>query len=264
MKTPPHGTRARYNTPHSCRCDACKAAGRRYRTQRTLSELTNSPSIIDATPARDHLLKAQAGGVPIRTMSARTGLHPSTLQDIRSGRRTRTNRSVSARILAADTRPNRRSYVEVDATGTVRRLRALATLGWSTREIASRAGLSHKAVAQARRGAGTVHATTRDRVTAVYRALMTSTPVGRTPRQRGGITHTRDLARRLGWAGPLAWDDIDHDTAPADLEPYRAASAASVTAELADLGLTPAAIAARLAVKEATVYEYLRRGQVAA
>lgn len=262
--TPAHGTRARYNTPHSCRCDACKAAGKRYRTRRTLAELTDTPSIIDATPAREHLLKAQANGVPVRVMAARTGLHDSTLQEIRRGHRTRTSRTASDRILAASIRPDRKSYVEVDATGTVRRLRALATLGWSTREIAARAGVSHKAVAQARRGAMTVKATTRDRIATVYRSLLTSTPVGLTPRQRGGITTTRDIARRNGWAGPLAWDDIDHDEAPTDLEPYRATSAAQNTTELAELGLTPAAIASRLNVKEATVYEYLRKRQVAA
>lgn len=259
MSVPSHGTRARYNAPNSCRCDACRAAGKQYRTRRALAELADAPSMVDATRAREHLLNAQANGVPVRTMAARTGLNESTLQEIRCGRRTRTSRATSDRILTTSIRPEKKSYVEVDATGTVRRLRALATLGWSTREIAARAGVSHKAAAQARRGAATVKATTRDRIAAVYRSLLTSTPVGLTPRQRGGITHTRDVARRNGWAGPLAWDDIDNDPAPADVAPYRPVSKPMQALELAEMGLADIEIATRLGVKTYTVRDYLRR-----
>lgn len=33
---PAHGTRTRYNAPHSCRCNGCRAAEARYQKRRTL------------------------------------------------------------------------------------------------------------------------------------------------------------------------------------------------------------------------------------
>lgn len=93
----------------------------------------------------------------------------------------------------------------VDATGTVRRIRALQALGWRYRDIDEAAGRggrnwAHNLTTQAR-----VHLDTAELVEAVYdRLSMTPGPSDR----------VRKHAQKMRWAPPLAWDDIDHDEAP--------------------------------------------------
>ena len=58
------------------------------------------------------------------------------------------------KILAVDPRRLRpKPNARVDPTGTIRRLRALATLGWSGRAMSDRLGISHASVSRALKGA---------------------------------------------------------------------------------------------------------------
>lgn len=90
----------------------------------------------------------------------------------------------------------------IDATGTIRRIRALMALGWRYRDIdnlagyqTSRASWAHNLVVQQR-----VHIDTAERVARIYDELSMS---------RGPSNRLRNLAAKNGWAPPLAWDDID-------------------------------------------------------
>lgn len=85
----------------------------------------------------------------------------------------------------------------VDATGTTRRLRALAAVGWSNSELGKRAGVDHSTVCQwanSRR----VRVATAATVRRLYEEL-SMTP--------GPSTKVRQLAAKRGWPPPLAWDD---------------------------------------------------------
>lgn len=91
----------------------------------------------------------------------------------------------------------------VDATGTQRRLRALARMGWSFADIGREIGAGwrcpsrqlYNILAQKR-----VHLDTHKQVEAVYERL--SHRQGPSP-----VAATR--ARKKGWAPPMAWDAID-------------------------------------------------------
>lgn len=95
---------------------------------------------------------------------------------------------------------------ETDGTGTGRRLRALAALGWPAYEIAARMGVTHQCIEQWRRGRDRVRCTTHARITALYDELSMTV---------GPSADTRRRALRYGWPPPLAWDDdtIDDPTA---------------------------------------------------
>ena len=95
--------------------------------------------------------------------------------------------------------------LKVDATGTTRRIHALMALGWRLTDIDAELGqcahYTYNLTDQVQ-----VHFDTARRVAEVYdRLAMTPGPSER----------TRAIARRKGWAPPLAWDDIDRDPEPA-------------------------------------------------
>ena len=99
--------------------------------------------------------------------------------------------------------------VWVPATGTIRRLRALAVIGWGIDDIAARTGLFSRAVGKVREGPrAEVLTSTWRKVRRVY------TDLENRPKQdrAGKITRTKALAH--GWMPPAMWDDPDRDREP--------------------------------------------------
>jgi hypothetical protein len=152
----------------------------------------------------------------------------------------------------------KRRYLEggpllVDATGTRRRLQALAAIGWPPRALAERLGIQPDNILRRHR----VRVGTARLVAAVYDQL-SMTP--------GPDTRSAAAARRRGWAPPLAWDDDSIDDPAARPHADGEGRAAddpvidkvAVNRALADAslaGLTPAervAAAARLASEGVT------------
>lgn len=91
--------------------------------------------------------------------------------------------------------------------GTRRRLQALAAVGWTTTELAAQLGYrSPVSVSHLRSSERRTLVTTATRIAALYDALWEQKPTGG---QR-----TRNHARKMGWAPPMAWDDdIDDPSA---------------------------------------------------
>lgn len=103
--------------------------------------------------------------------------------------------------------------VQVSALGSLRRLQALAFMGWSAQEIAARYGSHYRPLLKIRDGHRVrVAERTHRMVAAAFRDLAMT----EAPGHSGRVTRGRALAR--GWHGPLAWDDIDN---PAE-QPSRA------------------------------------------
>lgn len=94
----------------------------------------------------------------------------------------------------------------VPSIGTRRRIRALRALGYSLAELAEAGGwkTEHAAFKYAMTSP-TITATTAARVAGIYEILCMRPATG--PR----ANRLRIIARRNGWAPPLAWDDIDND-----------------------------------------------------
>lgn len=96
----------------------------------------------------------------------------------------------------------------VDATGTIRRLQALAAIGWSTVDLAEYLDRSPCDLRKTRTGYWpTVRRGTAQAVAALYEQLC-MTP--------GPSKVARAAAARGGWLPPLAWDDIDTDEQASD------------------------------------------------
>jgi hypothetical protein len=95
----------------------------------------------------------------------------------------------------------------VDATGTRRRVQALAAIGWSHANVSRYIGWEGTFLAQAMRTRGKVHVDTAAAVRKAYDDLSMKLPPQTTTSERMSVARTLKLAERQGWLPPLAYDD---------------------------------------------------------
>jgi len=125
----------------------------------------------------------------------------------------------------------------VDGLGTRRRLQALAYMGWTGGLIAAELGVVQSYATLLLR-ADRVEQETADRVAGIYKRLWDKEPPG------GRRKYTTNMARRNGWHGPLACDDIDNDPEPvtAERDPRRAGWVLDEIEWLRHAGESPVAV----------------------
>lgn len=167
---------------------------------------------VDAEPVRQHLRKINEFGMSFRAIAEKLGLpHDSSLQPLLWGRGpygpSRTVlRETSELILAYwPTMDDLPDTAMVDATGTRRRLEALAVRGWSRNAMADKVGMRRdnfrKAVAQPK-----VTARLARLVAAAYDAWWDQDPLEHGV-SLNSVSRVRADASRGGFYGALAWDD---------------------------------------------------------
>lgn len=145
----------------------------------------------------------------------------------------------------------------IDATGTARRLQALATLGWTSADLASRLRTNEAAVRRWRQAhTPLVNPDSAARVAALYEQL-SGTP--------GPSARMRDEARRRGWVPPLLWEDIDIDDPTAQPHPDPEPPGRRGRIDLDDVqhlrryGLHLDTIAERMGVRPSSITRVLER-----
>lgn len=184
-----HGTRMAY-TEDRCRCDPCRAAASEYRTRQRRARLT-----VPAGPTYAHIARLYAAGMSKTEIETASGTY------LPNARPKRVRTVTQTAILAITPRPGNKV---IPAAGTLRRFRALATLGWPTTTTAAVAGVAMSTYHNAAR-TGTVRASTAVAVHDAYARLWdTASP---TPR----ATATAAAARARHWPPPAAYDDATID-----------------------------------------------------
>lgn len=151
----------------------------------------------------------------------------------------------------------------LDATGTRRRLQALTTLGWDYKTLADMLGVRPQVVHRWTSTA-TVYRHNAQRVAALYEQLSMRFPPTDTESQRNVIGRTKALARRRGFAPPLAWDNIDNDPTPAGTRDRKPLSTLAEYRHLTEGGITPDRAMQRLGVKRSAIEAAIRRERKAA
>ncbi len=193
----------------------CYAAAYARRRRKLLAYGQWTPLVLtDPGPARDHLAALRRYGLSVEAIADLSGQSTSQLAALLYPAHHRWNTKITAeaanRILAVgfdlDAVPGNR---RISSAGTLRRLQALAVLGWPLSVLATDLGVTVQAVAVLRRRP-TVSAATARKVRDVYDARSMSTG----PSQR-----TTAAALRAGWLPPLAWDDQHIDDPDAIPEP---------------------------------------------
>lgn len=100
----------------------------------------------------------------------------------------------------------------VTVIGVERRLQALVRLGYSYPRIAAEVGCHRDTISDAARGqTNYLNRAIRARIGEVYDRLSMRVAAGRNGHERASVSRARNLARKNGWAPPLAWDDDQID-----------------------------------------------------
>lgn len=265
MSGHPHGSRKRY-LHGGCRCTPCRRANTAYQANRRRLHAYGRPGFVPAAPVRDHVRQLMAAGLPKHRIAAAAGVAEGTLSRLlyaphahtRQVRRETAQRLLAVRDITAAAAPVLPDSL-VDATGTTRRLQALAALGWSNRRLAALLGRHERNLNVLLHGrrSQVVHRTARE-VADLYDRLWHVIPDEDRP---GQIRRARLVATRNRWVPPLAWDDDqidDPDATPVDCVPKRG-GVDPVAVDALVAGRMRAA-AATVEDRRAAIAELTRRG----
>lgn len=181
--------------------------------------------LVDAAPVREHVLRLRADGLGRKQLARASGVSPELLFRLLNGQPHRglgpTQRMRMDRALAILAIRPRLKYlgtrIDVDGTGTRRRLQALTCLGWTQVRLARELGMQQRRlnqlVHQDRVGAGNALA-----IRNLYDRLWETPPPVKNRNEREGARRARVRAEDAGWAPPMAWDEdtIDDPAARPD------------------------------------------------
>lgn len=216
-----HGT-LRCRKEGKCECGPCRAASTAYDSRRyRLRAYGRWQPYTDAEPVRDHVRALQDYGIGLQRIAKLAGLPTGTISRLMYGdpkRGTPPSRGVrhttaEAILGVCPSLDLLGATIQVDATGTRRRIQALVVMGWSMSKIAIRIGAAPTNIGKTMRSA-TVYAATARAVRDVYDELWDQAPPEDTHRDRIAASRARSYARNNGWVSPLAWDeDIDDPSA---------------------------------------------------
>jgi transcriptional regulator with XRE-family HTH domain len=263
-----HGSLARHSS--GCRCAPCRAAGAAWQRNRHRQQAYGRwQPYVDAEPARAHVRELMAAGLGCSRVAELAGVNRRMIGHLLYGaphkgapptRRIRP-RHAAALLAVQPTLDVLADGALTDATGTRRRLRALAALGWPANHLAHQLGMNPVPVRTLMRGdRQRVTAATARKVAALYDRLW-NTP--------GPSETTSARAARTGWPVPLAWDDesIDDQAArpatPTAKGGQRSLELWHDSEELRAQGLPLDDIADRLGVARCTLIRARERAQAA-
>ncbi|ACU71945.1 hypothetical protein Caci_3036 [Catenulispora acidiphila DSM 44928] len=216
----PHGY-TRYKAD-GCRCYTRCWAVAEYndRRERAIAYGTWRP-FVDAQPVRDHVNNLRRCGIGQRRIAQLSGVSGNTLTRILYGApakglapTTRMRPEIAVKLMAVRPGPFALADgIDIDCTGSARRVQALVAIGWPQEHLGARIGMSGSnliaSVKQRQITAGKARA-----IAALYLLLENADPlvygVSGTSRLRAVL-----LAERNRWAKPATWDGRDIDDAAA-------------------------------------------------
>lgn len=97
----------------------------------------------------------------------------------------------------------------IEAIGSRRRLQALVAIGWTYPKIAERLGTSPDLVHRIVSRYELIRRSAAAEISALYDQMSMELPPRDTRQQKRDASYAQTVARKHGWAPPLAWDDID-------------------------------------------------------
>lgn len=253
---PAHGTLSRHKY-HRCKCGPCVDNYRAYqRTRHRKQAYGTWQPYVDAEPIRQHLLKLRDQGIAFTRVAELAGLYPATVGGFLYSlgpsrpRKERARPEIAAKILAVTAETATPGLV--DATGTRRRLQALAAIGWPMYTHGARIGVSPATVSRLTHQKR-VLARTAEAVDRCYQQLCAARPEDHGI-PAGTARKMRNRAAAEGWPDPTFWEDmggIDDPDAPeteqaADAPAGRDPHTAEEVRHLAQFGVSAHEIARRV------------------
>lgn len=196
---PDHGTYARANgSPgyrEPCKCDPCLAARSKKKKAERLNRQLNRPARLDASLAARRLRQLNKS-MGWKDLAAALGTSGSHIRAIASGRIPIIATSTHIKIMRVEQSSSGGQYI--DATGSIRRIRALIAIGHSLESIAAAAGTYSTRIQPLAVGHPRLRRFLADRIKVAYQQLS---------EEHGSNTRGRNRAVANGWPPPAAWDD---------------------------------------------------------
>jgi hypothetical protein len=259
VREAPHHRNLTCYTDYDCRRPECV---QRYldwdRDRRTRQADGTWDNLVDATPARQHILRLQEAGVLPSRIAKAAGIPLQSIRDLTGdgwrGFRYRTSPATLEKILAvteADATP-----LCVNPTGTHRRLQALVAAGWPLIYIDRRLGYKRERMRKIL-AADTILGSTEQLIAATYDELRTLKPERNgVPRQYARQARKRAAAQR--WAPPSYWDQYSDAIDDPDFEPMYGLTRREIVAQdahwvMTTIGLDRASAAERLGVAKSYI-----------
>lgn len=225
--------------------------GRKRATYERISRYQGSARV-PAAPVAEHIQSLRELGLPYASIARDAGVQLTTVY--RMGRNPSTHIKIANAVTAVTHQPNPRQQ-SVLAIGALRRVRALAAIGWSHRIVAEHANVPVSTVLQ-------LHATATVSWPVWSAIRDTYETLSATPATIGRPSRCRGEALRKGWPAPLDWEDhdIDDPRVMVAAQPWQPKTMQDLIAErrarvveLTEAGLSSAEIADRLGVTQRTV-----------
>lgn len=185
------------------------------------------PAFVDAGPAREHVQMLGRFGIGWKRVAALAGRPEPTMYALLYGTESRPPRQkikpeTEAAILAVKpTAANLADGARVDATGTRRRLQALAAIGWPQRWLAVRLGWEWRNFHAVIHRKDKIWAATARAVCALYDQLWNQLPPQRTAAEHKAVAAAISTAAAHDWLPPQAWDEEQIDDPSATAEDCR-------------------------------------------
>lgn len=205
---------------HGCRCNRCQHLRRMDRQRRRVRLRAYgrgdriAPPRVPVQPVYDHVVWLQGQGFGLERIADAAQVSRSSVMYVYYGPRGRNaqghrdiskrtiQESLAKRILSLT--PEQISGAFVPSLGTVRRLRALVSIGYTESFLAENLGMNVGNLSRVLLDPRPrVTSVTYEAVSSLFSSLWAVPQVGR----HAGIA--RRVAERHRWVGPLAWDDID-------------------------------------------------------
>lgn len=219
----PHGTAQNYD--RGCRCEDSRLAKLEHDRQRRRNIAYGrhvQNKMVDSTESRKKILALVKEGYTPARIREGMNLDDKTFYSLLRGERDFIRRKTVEKINSFTPEPNdtlQRNHVL--AFGATRRIRALTALGWSATELSKQGGtdpetgkyrISDTTIKNLRLGrAERIYYRYDDIVRELYERLWDTLPPMTTHQLRSGATRALGIARRHGWAPPMAWDDWGFD-----------------------------------------------------
>ncbi|GGX49289.1 hypothetical protein [Streptomyces noursei] len=225
----------------------------RNRKRRDLNRHLGIPNRLPAEPARQHLQNLRAT-MSWNHIATESGCSACSLRQIADGRTTRINGVTHAKIMAVQPAPTRDGGFYIDATGSVRRVRALMARGHAQHAIAAAAQTTQTRIALLAAGQQRMRQKLADKIDHAYQQLS---------HKDGTSTRARNIASARCWQDVSYWEDVDRIDDPAfdpDARDSRTEALGADGIELIEIQrYKPEFAARRLGVQEDTLTQAIRR-----
>ncbi|MGU3358201.1 hypothetical protein ACLBWJ_13180 [Microbacterium sp. M4A5_1d] len=204
-------------TAHKCGCQPCRDHNtdhaRRVSRLKLYGRWDNGRTPLGAV--RVHIMILQRFGYSHAQIARAAGIEARTVWRCMNDRSTWMRGRIAAAILSvAPTIDDLDPGTLIPATGAVRRVQALACLGWTGAAIATAAGLPRSTVRTFQREGRQITVAVHRAIDAAYERMWNQPAPAGTTIQRRDRTASIKRAAAGAWTPPLGWDDIDTDPEP--------------------------------------------------